>query len=182
MNKIAYAVGNALMALYLAAGSPAYADGASANSRVEKIEAKVHQASPGIESIIDGATIQHGFFRGIYRVDADLTLRNSQDALAGPLTLTYSLCFTDGKSSGCIDGKSEQLLSGLSKGEMRKKLPLKQRFPFKEIELETGKKVPLSQLKPKITIQLKREGQILSVTDHYLPPVQEYKCKDYCPG
>ena len=176
MNKIVYA----LASLYLAAASPVYGDGVPSTQPVERIEVSVHQSATGLESVINGTTIQHGFFREIYRVDADLTLKN-KDAIPGPLTLNYSLCFTDGKSSSCLDGKAEQLLSGLPPGELKKKLALKARRPFTEINL-AGKMVSLTKLKPKITIQLKRNQQGLYIVDHYLPPVQEYQCKKWCPG
>lgn len=158
----------------------------------EPLRTNVHVRTPGLESRVDEKTLQHGILQnglqqGMYRVDANIALRNTGRAILGPLQLFYSLCFAEPETkwSACVDGKYQGLPEGIPAGELRYAAALKMRLRIKTLRVPRGQgyaEVPLTALQPEITVRVERGTEDIYKADHFLPPVAEYECKKFCPG
>ncbi len=157
----------------------------------EPLRTKVHVRTSGLESRVDEETLQHGVLQsgrqqGMYRVDANITLRNGEKAIPGPLQLFYSLCFAEPgtKWSACVDGKSQRLPEGIPAGELHYDAALKMRLKTRTLRVPRGQgyvEVPLTALQPEITLRVERGTEDIYKADHLLPTVAEYECKKFCP-
>ncbi len=142
-------------------------------------ETKVHTAVQGLESKIDGETLQHGFWEGKYRADTHIILNNGSTKITKPINFYSSVCVQYGDWSACLDGDFEKL-NGIPKGELRRPLHFETRAG-EELNVD-GKKVKMKNMKAKITLRLEQEdGKILYRADHFLTPIGNYDCKGKCP-
>ncbi len=160
-------------------------------TRVEPLRTKVHVRTSGLESRVEQETLQHGVLQsgqqqGMYRVYANIALRNTGKAIPGPLQLFYSLCFAEPETkwSACVDGKYHGLPEGIPAGELHYDAALKMRLKTRTLRVRRGQgyaEVPLTALQPEITVRVERGAKEIYKADHLLPPVAEYECKKFCP-
>ncbi len=162
------------------------------SARAEKpLQTKVHVSTAGLESRVEQETLQHGILQngaqqGLYRVDANIALRNTGKAIPGPLYLFYSLCFAEPSTgwSSCVDGKSQRLPEGIPPSELNYDTALKMRLKTRTLRVPRGQgyaEVPLTALQPEITVRVERGTKEIYKADHLLPSVTEYECKKFCP-
>lgn len=129
----------------------------------------------GLEARLEN--IQHGFWKGKYRADADLHIQSGEKGLPKEVTMVYSLCFEGyepgrGVVSNCVAGKNESLPEGLSKGgELYRRVNLQQKFSAPARLQGKKAKISLSFLK-----QL-GSNPLYNKTFH-LGETQEYKCDE----
>jgi len=167
MARIGY-IAAGLLSAYLGFAqyvSPVFADAAP------KIQTKVAQPFPGLESYLESGTVNNGYSNGRYRAEGEVVIKNNGNPISGRLDLVYSLCFLDEDGrSGCLDGKRE-VLEGLPKGELRRQ------FSFKErVKNDTSRKG-----KPKISVGLMKGPGFMYEAHHFIPAAAVYQCRQTCP-
>lgn len=139
----------------------------------------------GLESRVEH--VQHGIRNGKYRVDADIIVKNNGSDVPTGSVMFYSLCFevpenNGKKSSQCVDGKTTTLDRGMKRGEEWKREVILRLRGSPEIQNQAGQTFPIRGLKPKVTVHAESGRTTLFKQDHYLTPIGDYVCEQYCPG
>ncbi|GEM_PF-4065480 len=142
-------------------------------------------AHPHDESLLETriGNVQYCVRDGKPSLEADLHLKNQGKKVEGPLTWSYSLCFTSPAEDGrevCVAGGSVNIPE-IKVGDQVTHLRLTPRSDLTSVFLSDGKvdKEAMGRLKPKIGTSVGTTiANSLHQKNHYLDSRVDYSCKN----